>query len=100
MCFISVFVRYQQIVQYHIRQQDHKAVLASCRRFGHQDPSLWVQALWSCAKDPNMPSSLLSEILSVIGKINSVLHCVISSVLYGGETHSFTLREEHRLTFI
>lgn len=59
---------YQQIVQYHIRQQDHKAVLASCRRFGHQDPSLWVQALWSCAKDPNMPSSLLSEILSVIEK--------------------------------
>ncbi|KAJ4438460.1 hypothetical protein ANN_14405, partial [Periplaneta americana] len=59
---------YQQIVQYHIRQQDHKAVLASCRRFGHQDPSLWVQALWSCAKDPNMPSSLLAEILSVIEK--------------------------------
>lgn len=59
---------YQQIVQYHIRQQDYKAVLASCRRFGHQDPSLWVQALWSCAKDANMPSSLLSEILSVIEK--------------------------------
>lgn len=59
---------YQQIVQYHIRQQDHKAVLATCRRFGHQDPSLWVQALWSSAKDPNMPSSLLSEILSVIEK--------------------------------
>ncbi|KDR21303.1 Vacuolar protein sorting-associated protein 11-like protein [Zootermopsis nevadensis] len=59
---------YQQIVQYHIRQEDHKAVLASCRRFGHQDPSLWVQALWSCAKDPNMPSSLLSEILGVIEK--------------------------------
>ncbi|KAJ9600043.1 hypothetical protein L9F63_009660, partial [Diploptera punctata] len=59
---------YQQIVQYHIRQQDYKAVLASCRRFGHQDPSLWVQALWSCTKDANMPTSLLSEILSVIEK--------------------------------
>ena len=55
-------------MQYHIRQQDYKAVLASCRRFGHQDPNLWVQALWSCAKDASMPSSLLSEILSVIEK--------------------------------
>ncbi|PSN48268.1 hypothetical protein C0J52_03049, partial [Blattella germanica] len=59
---------YQHIVQYHIRQQDYKSVLTSCRRFGHQDPSLWVQALWSCAKDSSMPSSLLAEILSVIEK--------------------------------
>jgi hypothetical protein len=68
-----VCIRYQQILQYHVRQQDHKAVLASCRRFGHQDPSLWVQALWSCAKDPNMPSSLLSEILGVIGNLHTLL---------------------------
>nr|CAD7456680.1 unnamed protein product [Timema tahoe] len=58
---------YQHIVQYHIRQRDYKAVVASCRRFGHQDPNLWVQALWSCAKNSDMPSDLLAEILSVIG---------------------------------
>nr|CAD7588133.1 unnamed protein product [Timema genevievae] len=57
---------YQHIVQYHIRQRDYKAVVASCRRFGHQDPNLWVQALWSCAKNSDMPSDLLAEILTVI----------------------------------
>ncbi|XP_066993542.2 vacuolar protein sorting-associated protein 11 homolog [Anabrus simplex] len=59
---------YQQIVQYHFRQQDYKAVLATCRRFGNQDPSLWVQALWCCAKDADTPSNLLGEILTIIEK--------------------------------
>ncbi|XP_047107852.1 vacuolar protein sorting-associated protein 11 homolog isoform X3 [Schistocerca piceifrons] len=59
---------YQQILQYHIRQRDYKAVLTTCRRFGQQDPSLWVQALWACTKDSETPSDLLGEVLSVIEK--------------------------------
>lgn len=48
---------------------DHSAALACCRRFGHQEPSLWVQALWLCigeAKSP--PQELLTEVLTVIAK--------------------------------
>lgn len=59
---------YQQILQYHIRQRDYKAVLTTCRRFGQQDPSLWVQALWACTKDAETPSDLLGEVLTVIEK--------------------------------
>ncbi|KAG8269549.1 Vacuolar protein sorting-associated protein 11 [Homalodisca vitripennis] len=60
--------RYQQILQYHLSQQDYQSVLACCRRFGLQDSSLWVQALWAGAKDVDMPSHLLIEILNVIEK--------------------------------
>ncbi|XP_063243527.1 vacuolar protein sorting-associated protein 11 homolog isoform X2 [Bacillus rossius redtenbacheri] len=59
---------YQQIVQYHARQRDFRAVVAACRRFGHQDPNLWVQALWSVAKEPDPPGDHLAEILDVIEK--------------------------------
>lgn len=42
---------------------DSEAVLTCCKRFGHQEPSLWVQALWSCIRDSkNPPEELLSEV--------------------------------------
>lgn len=48
-------------------QRDYKEVLATCQRFGKQDPNLWVQALWYCARDSHTPPDLLEEILQVIG---------------------------------
>nr|CAD7409648.1 unnamed protein product [Timema poppensis] len=98
---------YQHIVQYHIRQRDYKAVVASCRRFGHQDPNLWVQALWSCAKNSDMPSDLLAEILSVIEKqrllspllvVDALSHSGTATV---GEVRNYllsVLHSEHELT--
>ncbi|KAG5888950.1 hypothetical protein JTB14_012209 [Gonioctena quinquepunctata] len=60
---------YQQILRYHISNNDSNSVLACCRRFGHQEPTLWVQALWSCVRDTKEPSmDLLNEILTVIAK--------------------------------
>ncbi|CAH0563845.1 unnamed protein product [Brassicogethes aeneus] len=60
---------YQQILRYHISKNDSKAISACCRRFGHQEPSLWVQALWSCVRDSQQPTmDLLNEILTVIAK--------------------------------
>ncbi|KAK6628467.1 hypothetical protein RUM43_002282 [Polyplax serrata] len=59
---------YHQVLQYHLFQGDHKAVLATCKRYGHQDPSLWIQALWSVARQTDAPSQLLSDILAFIEK--------------------------------
>lgn len=67
---------YQQILNHHLNQQDYQSVLTCCRRFGNQDPNLWVQALWAGAKDYDMPSSLLVEILNVIEK-----KCLLSPLL-------------------
>lgn len=61
--------RYQQILQYHLCQKDYQNVITCCRRFGNQDSSLWIQALWAGARNPNVPPYLLNEILGVIGTI-------------------------------
>ena len=58
---------YQTILNYHVAQRDYPSVLVCCRRFGHQEPGLWVQALWAVSPHTNLPRDLLDEILSVIG---------------------------------
>ncbi|XP_075221700.1 vacuolar protein sorting-associated protein 11 homolog [Lycorma delicatula] len=59
---------YQQILQYHLCQKDYQNVITCCRRFGNQDSSLWTQALWAGARNPNVPPYLFNEILGVIEK--------------------------------
>lgn len=63
---------YQQILQYHMIQRDYKEVLATCQRFGQQEPNLWIQAMWYCARDSHTPPDLLEEILRVIEKGKSL----------------------------
>ncbi|RZF44682.1 hypothetical protein LSTR_LSTR000634 [Laodelphax striatellus] len=57
---------YQQILQYHLTQKDYSSAIACCQRFGNQDSSLWVQALWAGARDKDVPPSILKDILYVI----------------------------------
>ncbi|KAF5291395.1 hypothetical protein FQR65_LT01705 [Abscondita terminalis] len=60
---------YQQILRYHILRSDYSSILSCCRRFGHQEPSLWIQALWSCIRGGNESLlDLLPEVLKVIAK--------------------------------
>ncbi|KAF5277458.1 hypothetical protein FQA39_LY18488 [Lamprigera yunnana] len=60
---------YQQILRYHIAQGDSNSILMCCRRFGHQEPSLWIQALWSCIRGTNnLLLNLLPDVLKVIAK--------------------------------
>lgn len=59
---------YQEILQYHLREGDSERVLLTCNKFGHQDPNLWIQALWSVAWNKNTPPKLLSNTLEYIAK--------------------------------
>ncbi|KAL0275277.1 UNVERIFIED_CONTAM: hypothetical protein PYX00_003181 [Menopon gallinae] len=59
---------YHQVLQYHMTQGNYKDVLATCKRYGSQDPYLWIQALWSIARQPEAPAHLLSDILAVIDR--------------------------------
>lgn len=69
--------QYQRILAYHIARCDSASVLACCRRFGHQEPSLWLQALWACVKDSTAQNNgtlslelteILPEILTIVAK--------------------------------
>lgn len=60
---------YQQILRYHISLKDTSSVLACCKRFGHQEPTLWVQSMWSCVRDPDYSThNLLPDVLDTIAK--------------------------------
>ncbi|XP_008204135.1 vacuolar protein sorting-associated protein 11 homolog isoform X1 [Nasonia vitripennis] len=95
---------YQEILQYHLREGDSEQVLATCNKFGRQDPNLWIQALWSVAWNKNSPPKLLSDILDYIAKekllsplmvidaLSTSLTCTLGDVR--GYLNS-VLRQEH-----
>ncbi|GLV44930.1 Vacuolar protein sorting 11 [Carabus blaptoides fortunei] len=70
--------QYQRILGYHLARRDSASVLVCCRRFGHQEPTLWLQALWACVRDSSSSENnaissleltqLLPEVLSVVAK--------------------------------
>ncbi|XP_059475193.1 vacuolar protein sorting-associated protein 11 homolog [Neocloeon triangulifer] len=57
---------YQHMMRYHSVNKDYEGLLACCRKFGAQDPGLWIEALSTCTKDHSTPSKVLSEVLQVI----------------------------------
>ncbi|GJQ72175.1 hypothetical protein Trydic_g3267 [Trypoxylus dichotomus] len=59
---------YQQILRYHMSQDDSISVLSCCRRYGQQEPTLWIHALFYCVSSKNPPMDILPDILSVIAK--------------------------------
>ncbi|XP_045478377.1 vacuolar protein sorting-associated protein 11 homolog [Harmonia axyridis] len=82
---------YQQILRHHIMKNDTGSVLACCRRFGNQEPTLWIQALWSCVRNTkNPPPDLLSEILTVIAKERLLSPQLVIDAL-GSETTDITV---------
>ncbi|XKL60972.1 hypothetical protein PGB90_008029 [Kerria lacca] len=61
---------YKQILRYLLSCGNYQDVLCCCRRFGYQEPSLWIKTLWSAASDSFFPSDSLCEVLTVIEKEN------------------------------
>lgn len=68
---------YQHMMRFHASNKDYTGLVACCRKFGSQEPTLWVQALASCSKDADTPSKILSEILQVIGEKLETKLCLI-----------------------
>ncbi len=46
----SFLIRYQQILQYQMDNDDSDEIVATCMRHGDDDPQLWIQALSYFAK--------------------------------------------------
>jgi len=72
---------YQHMIRYHASNKDYEGLLSCCRKFGAQEPSLWVQALSACSKDANTPSKVLSEVLQVIGSFIFIYKHLISDFI-------------------
>lgn len=38
-------IRYQQILQYRMDNKETDEIVGTCKKYGNEDPQLWVQAL-------------------------------------------------------
>ncbi|CAB3388099.1 Hypothetical predicted protein [Cloeon dipterum] len=87
---------YQHMMRYYASSRDYEGLLACCRKFGGQEPTLWVQALNACSKDSGAPAHVLSEILLVIEKDRLlppllVIDALASSSATLGDVRSYLL---------
>lgn len=58
---------YHLIVRHYLKLGDYNSLIATCKRLGPLQPSLWLQALSGLRNNKNAPSNLLSQVLQVIG---------------------------------
>ncbi|XP_046405210.1 vacuolar protein sorting-associated protein 11 homolog isoform X2 [Ischnura elegans] len=78
------FKLYQEIINYHAQYREYSSILECCRKFDHKNKELWVQALWVCAKDPEVPASALREVLDVIAKKQLLSPLLVVDALSSG----------------
>ncbi|XP_036368498.1 vacuolar protein sorting-associated protein 11 homolog isoform X3 [Octopus sinensis] len=61
---------YEQILRYHMDHDEYGQVINTCKRFGIQEPNLWVQSLSYFAMKEDNCKTFLMEVLSHIDKKN------------------------------
>lgn len=68
---------YQRILGYHLARKDATSVLSCCHRFGCQEPSLWLQALWACVRGAVPVDTLLPEVSKSTIRSISIIKCIV-----------------------
>lgn len=79
---------YQEIINYHAQHGNYASILDCCRKFGHKDLDLWIQALWLCAREPPAPPAFLREVLDVIAKERLLSPLLVVDALSSGSGSS------------
>jgi len=54
---------FQEIVQYHMENNDHDGVIRACKKYGETDSNLWVQV---CDQPPLLNRNLTAFLGSII----------------------------------
>lgn len=55
--------RYQQIMHYHMQNEEYGKVIEACKRYGDQEGCLWEQALGYFARKEEDCKTYISEVL-------------------------------------
>ncbi|XP_031570001.1 vacuolar protein sorting-associated protein 11 homolog [Actinia tenebrosa] len=91
---------YQQILHYHMEQNDYHNVIDTCKKYGVQDPGLWVQALSYFARKETDCKTQIMEVLSHIDKGNLMSPLLVLQTLAHNSTATLAVVKEyiiHRL---
>ncbi|XP_014678705.1 PREDICTED: vacuolar protein sorting-associated protein 11 homolog [Priapulus caudatus] len=80
---------YQQILSHHMEHKEYTNIVDTCKKFGTEEPNLWVQALWYFAKTEDCYKTYLTEVLTQIDKKNLLPPLMVVETL--GQNSTATL---------
>ncbi|XP_064597137.1 vacuolar protein sorting-associated protein 11 homolog [Liolophura sinensis] len=86
---------YQQILRYHMEHDEHSHVIDACKRFGSQDPNLWVQALAYFARKEDNCKTQLMEVLTHIDKKNLLPPLLVIQTLAHNSTATLSVVKDY-----
>lgn len=73
---------YQRILHYYMDQKNYFHILETCKRYGHQDPNLWIQSLQYFSKlEEHNCKDYVVQILSNIEKYNLLTPLMVIKIL-------------------
>ncbi|XP_050409252.1 vacuolar protein sorting-associated protein 11 homolog [Patella vulgata] len=86
---------YQQILRYHMEQNEYTLVIQACEKFGAQDPNLWVQALSYFARKEECCKAQLIEVLSQIDRRNLLPPLLVIQTLAHNSTATLSVVKDY-----
>ncbi|XP_032237087.2 vacuolar protein sorting-associated protein 11 homolog isoform X2 [Nematostella vectensis] len=86
---------YQQILHYHMEQNDYTNVIDTCKKHGAQDPSLWVQALSYFARKESNCKDQIIEVLSHINRGNLMSPLLVLQTLAHKSTATLAVVKDY-----
>lgn len=86
---------YQQILHYHMEHNSYDQIIEACKRYGNQDPHLWVQALsYFAAKEENCKPFIV-EVLSQIDRRNLLPPLLVIQTLAHNSTATLSVIKDY-----
>jgi vacuolar protein sorting-associated protein 11 len=87
-----------RILQYHMYHNDYAMILDTCKKYGTQDPNLWIQALhyFSKLEEYNCKDYIM-QILAYIEKFNLLPPLMVIKILSQNSTLTIDTIKEYLL---
>jgi len=86
---------FQQILRYHMEHDDHDAIIEDCKKYGHQDTSLWSQALSYFARKEEDCRKHIREVLQHIDKYNLLSPLLVVQTLAHNSTATLAVVKDY-----
>ncbi|PIK58361.1 putative vacuolar protein sorting-associated protein 11-like, partial [Apostichopus japonicus] len=86
---------YQKILHYHMDHEKYGNILDVCKRYGTQDPNLWVQALSYFAMKQKDCKPFIVDVLSQIDRHNLLSPLLVIQTLAHNSTATLTVIKDY-----
>ncbi|CAF1214156.1 unnamed protein product [Adineta ricciae] len=96
-CLYDKAKLYQQILQYQMENKDDDEIVATCRKYGDEDPQLWIQALsyFSKLKGSDGCRKEIQQILKYIDENDLLSPLLVIQTLSNNESTTLDLLKDY-----